>query len=222
MFSLTGCIQEYKVTDQLGDATAEYMAGLILDSDKNYDQDLTPRDDLEEETATSEEVATSPSPMITPENGTTTSVTEGQDATTQKDYTLTEIIGEKNFEIEYTGYEITETYPEDTENTYFSLTPREGNQLIVASFIVKNKSSKKKALNLSKAEILYQLDVNESTVYKPSLTLLENNLQYIDLKIDGGKAEPVLLIFEVSKDIELTKISLLISKDGKSDTIKIK
>jgi hypothetical protein len=222
MFTLTGCIQEYKVTEQQNDATAEYMAGLLLKYDEDYEQDLPSQDEIIEEEAAQVEVDTmSPTPTVSSTKDTTTNA-EGKAEDAKKDYTLTEVIGAENFEIEYTGYKVTESYPEDAQSAYFSLTSREGNHLIVASFLVKNKTDKEKKLNLSKAKIQYQLDVNVGTVYKPSLTLLENDLQYIDIKIAGGKAEPVLLIFEISKDTDISDINLMVSNDNKTEIIKIK
>jgi hypothetical protein len=221
MFTLTGCIQKYGATEELGDATAEYMAGLLLKYDENYKQDLSPKGMIATETEKLEKTTDVPTPTISPIKDSATS-TESETDETQKEYTLTEVIGEKNFDIEYTDYEVADTYPEDTDSTYFSLTPREGNQLIVVSFIVKNKTDKEKTLNLSKLKILYQLEVNKGTVYKPSLTLLENDLQYIDIKVASGKSEPVLLIFEASKENDMSNIKLLISKDDKSEIIEIK
>jgi hypothetical protein len=221
VFTLTGCIQEYNVTDQQSDAASEYMASLLLKYDERYEQDLISKDRiLADEIANEIEDANSPSPTLSPKSDTNN--TEDQGAANQENYTLTEVIGEKNFEIEYTGYIVTETYPENSESAYFSLSAYEGNQLLVTSFVVKNKSKKEKTLNLSKAEILYQLNINVGAVYKPSLTLLENDLQYIDVAIAGEKSETVLLIFEVSKKVEMSNINLLITKDGKSEIIEIK
>jgi hypothetical protein len=222
MFTLTGCIQEYKVTEKQNDATAEYMAGLLLKYDEDYEQDLPSQNEIMEDEVALEEVDTTGlSTTLSPTKDTATNA-EGKEEDAKKDYTLTEVIGAENFEIEYTGYKVAESYPEDAQSAYFSITPRDENHLIVASFLVKNKSNKEKKLNLSKAKIQYQLDINVGTVYKPSLTLLENDLQYIDIKIPGGKAEPVLLIFEVSKGTDMSDINLMVSNDNKTEIVKIK
>jgi hypothetical protein len=60
------------------------------------------------------------------------------------------------------------------------------------------------------------------TVYKPLLTLLENDLQYIDITIEAGKTETVLLVFEVSKDVEISEINLIALKDERTEIIEIK
>ena len=221
MLSLTGCIQEYSAAEQQNDAVAEYMAGLLLKYDEDYEQGLTPMNEIPVENTTTDMGTDTPTPTIAPEDDSTIN-SDGKEVVTQKEYTLTEVIGEKDFDIQFKGYQITETYPEDIESTYFSLTPREGNQLLVTSFSVLNNTDSEKTLNLSKAKIIYQLDINVGTVYKPSLTLLENDLQYIDMAIKGGKTKTVLLIFEVSKDKDITEINLIISKDNKSEIIEVK
>jgi len=93
---------------------------------------------------------------------------------------------------------------------------------LVASFLAKNISDKEKTLNLSNSKVLYQLDINVGTVYKPLLTLLENDLQYIDITIGAGKNKTVLLVFEVSKDIDISNINLIASKDDRTEIIEFK
>jgi len=216
-FTLTGCMKPYTATDQQSDAIAEYMAGLILKSDKNYDQALIPEDALTSDTSSTVDTTDNTDitdPGDTPASDNATEV--------QNDYTLTQVIGESGFGIAYKGYKLVDTYPEDSESSHFSLTPREGYQLLVTSFTVKNKKDAKKEINLINSGVTYQLDVNTDKVYKPLLTLLENDLQYIDLSIAAGKSEVVLLVFEVSKDAEITDISLIATKGQKSVTIKLK
>ena len=48
--------------------------------------------------------------------------------------TLSEVIGDSNFNFKYTGYKLVNTYPEDEINRVFSLDPREGYQLLVVDF----------------------------------------------------------------------------------------
>jgi hypothetical protein len=93
---------------------------------------------------------------------------------------------------------------------------------LVASFTATNKKKSKNTLNLSKEEVLYQLDINVGTVYKPQFTLLENDLQYIDLAFKGGESKTVLLVFEISKEADISNINLIISKEDRSEIIEIK
>jgi len=225
MLSLTGCIQEYKLTEQQSDATAEHMAALLLKYDEDYEPHLTPLDQLNEEVSETSGENGVNTTTVTPTPALDEVITENEDsegAKVTKEYTLTEVIGETDIEIQYSNYKICESYPEDTTNAYFSLTPVGGKQLLVASFLAKNISDQEKTLNLSNSKVLYQLDINVGTVYKPLLTLLENDLQYIDITIGAGKNKTVLLVFEVSMDIDISNINLIASKDDRTEIIEFK
>ncbi|HWT76094.1 MAG TPA: hypothetical protein VN258_15440 [Mobilitalea sp.] len=238
--TLTGCMKAYKYTDEQSDAVAEYMAGVLLENDKNYDQALIPMEDTSIKTSTdgsstegssiegssTEGTSTDGSSSDGSASTSGTSDTNGDSAEasgeTQKDYTLTQVIGQSGFAIQCKGYQLVDAYPEDSESANFSLSPEKGYQLLVASFIVKNTSDAKKEINLIKSGVTYQLDVNTGTVYKPLLTLLENDLQYLDLTIGAGKSQKVLLIFEVEKGANVANVNLIVKKDNKSTTITLK
>lgn len=227
MFSLTGCIHKYQLTEADAEVAAEYMAGLLLNQDENYKPDLLNREELqnEEQSEVITEEDSDAKPTTAPDSGDNASQTQMNNETTgeaEDNFTIAEVIGTKNFDIQYDSYKLCDVYPEDESNAYFSLTPLKGNQLLVASFTVKNITGEKKRLDLRKSEVAYQLDINVGTIYKPLLTLLENNLKYIDITIGAGKKESVLLIFEVSKNIDINNINLIISNGAKTDIIEIK
>lgn len=233
--SLTGCIKEYTITEEKSDAVAEYMAGLLLSYDSNYDQELIPTEETTDEISDDVNVTTDETSEDTTEESTSEeSSSEIQDSLevneeeatasgeNQEHYTLSQVIGETGFTVQYKSYKLVDTYPEDLESSNFTLTLREGYQLLVASFTIKNKSDSKKEINLIKSGITYQLDINSGIVYKPLLTLLENDLQYIDIMINPDKSKNALLIFEVSKDADITDINLIAKKEDKSVTMKLK
>jgi hypothetical protein len=217
-------MQQYSIPEEKADSIAEYMAALILKYDDNYTQDLIPQevndhlDELEEGNSSDKDF---PIATITPSQSNQQS--NNEEINNQEEYTLSEVFGNKNFEIQYLNYKVAETYPDDTENAYFYVEPRNENyHLIVASFQVKNISKKEKSLNLSKEKIQYKLDVNVGTIYKPLLTLLENDLQYLDITLAAGKTSKVLLIYEVSKETDMSDINLIISNNNKTEIIEMK
>jgi hypothetical protein len=220
LFTLTGCIQEYNYTEETSDSIAEYMAGTLLVNDASMNQMLVPLTYIyeENEDKTSEQ---GKSPLETTDQSQETDSSPNANNETSNT-TLTDLIGNKDFGIKYKGYQLLDTYPEAPGNTDFIVEPRNGYQLLVVSFQADNLAKSKKELNLIKSDIKYQLDVNGGTVYKPQLTLLENDLQYINITIPGGKSEIVILIFEVSKEASISDISLNVSKNGKSSVIEIK
>lgn len=228
-FTLTGCIQKFNVADEQSDAIAEYMAGMLLENDKDYEQDLIPMEDLntdnsdeDSETSNDDNDASAAEDTAT-ENNSDENTVSNADSTEDKDsYTLSEVIGKKYFNIEYKGYKLTESYPEDPENTYFTISPRSGYELLVITFTAKNTSSKEKKFDLSKTDVNYQLDINVGTIYKPQFTLLENDLRYFDMSIKGEKSKEAVLVFEVTKDIDISNINLIVSNADKSKILEIK
>ena len=59
-------------------------------------------------------------------------------------------------------------------------------------------------------------------MYKPLFALLENNLQYINLKVNAGEKVPAVLIFEVTRDIDMSDINLIVSRGSRTEIIEIK
>jgi hypothetical protein len=229
VLSLSGCVKEKSLTEEKSDAIAEYMAGLILKYDRNYNQEmfstaeLTSKNSGNTVTQAPTQVPT-PTPTLAPSQfpsqGDTTAEVSDKDNSSVTDYSMLDVLKKKNFDINYKSYRLTNTYPDDTDKAYFVLEPRNGYQLMVVTFTTKNLSKSSKTLNLSKDNFSYKLKINE-TVYKPLLTLLENDLQYIDEKIGSGKTKKALLIFEISKDDKVTNGKLEVSKGKKTGSIVI-
>ena len=226
-FSLTGCINSYDYTEVETDSVAEYMAGLLLKYDSEYNQALAPiekviKEDIGEvlkEQEQQNEPQTESTEKTAIQNDKNQTEQPGQP---EQIYTISDVIGVKDFELQYQTYRLTDAYPEDTDTAYFTLTPRNGYQLLITEFNLKNTTKKQKTLNLTKDKIQYQLVVNEGTEYKPLLTLLENDLQYINIILEKQEETKVLLIYEVPTEVEITNMNLYISKDSKSVTVKVK
>jgi hypothetical protein len=238
MVTLTGCIQENRLPDQKADIIAEYMAGLVLKYN-SYDSSLLPMNMLEEEKT--EEVVeeanelTNASDQSEDANTATEQASQNEDNTAKsnesttkpseepeeqlQNYTLSEVIGMKEFAIDYSEYELTDTY---SENDYFSITARKGYQLLIATFTVKNQSKEKAIFNLNKREIKYQLDVNSGTIFKPLLTYSDRDIQYINMPFEKEETKNVVLIFEIPQKTELSDLNLIVSSDDKSGSIKLK
>lgn len=223
--TLTGCMKEYPLNEAQTDIVAEYMASRLLENDKKFTPSLISYYEVTEIEEITLDDETLPEPSEIPvESEDNIDNTTDLDLTSPSDiqYTLSEVIGEAGFDIQYTGYQLADTYPEDESNLVFSLDPRAGYQLLVVDFTIENISDTDKTLDLSKASIQYQLDINVGTIYKPQLALLENNLQYIKLNVRSGDKIPAVLIFEVTKDIDMSDINLIVSRDARTEIVEIK
>lgn len=221
-------MKEYPLSDSQTGIVAEYMAGLLLREDKEYSPSLLGQqeiNEIQEEKKKEEERIEEEKKKeeADSEESTPTSILENQNIEEQDaHYTLADVIGDSNFDIRYTSYKLVDTYPEDESNRLFSVDPREGYQLLVVNFLIENKTYTDNHIDLSKSMVQYQLDINVGTVYKPQLALLENDLQYIDMIVEAGTTTPAVLIFEVTRELDMSNINLIASKDSKTEIIKIK
>jgi len=220
--SLTGCIQKYTANEQESDAAAEYFADIILENDKNYDQELIAESDLT--TSTSIESAEGTGDTATSETtqSDTNTNTAQEPTPIQKEYSMEDIIGKSDFVIDYSGFEVADAYPKDSASKYFTLTPNKGNQFLVVTFSITNDSNKKQTLDLSKSDIQYLLSIGGDNKYEPLFTVLENDMRYLNITLAKGKTKEIILVFEIAKDINTSDMSLSISKGEKSKTIEIK
>lgn len=218
LLPLTGCVKKSVASDVQSDAIAEYMAGLLLEYDDDYDQALIPYDELKGDSSDGKTVTQAPSKSDTADG----SQTGESDKNIDKSATISDVIGMKNFDIEYKAYDITDTYPENSDDALFVLTHSKGYKLLVVSFTIHNNTDSTKNINLLNDNIEYQLQVSSKKNYSPLLSLLENDLQYIDLKLSGMQTRKGLLIFEIPEKTDTSDMKLFVSKDSTSATVKLK
>lgn len=217
---LTGCIKKYTATDQQSDEIAEYMAGLLLNNDEYYDEKLVTTDKTTGDSNSSTGISQTPS--LDPNSGVTQAPNNAGATDTTKVKSITDVIGDNNFDIKYKSFNITDTYPDNSDNALFVINHSDGYKLLVVTFTITNTTGSECTLNLSDGKVDYQIDLNSDIKYSTALTLLENDLKYIKVKIAGGKSKNAILIFEVPDKADTSNISLIASKDNKSVTIKVK
>ncbi|GEM_PF-202589 len=138
------------------------------------------------------------------------------DSNTDNTTSLSKVYGPDEFDVAYSGATMHDTYPEN--DSYFSLSANEGMKLYVVSFTIKN-NDKRATRFTQDNEIKYNLTFDDVNFYKPSMTLLENDLQFIDVKIKAGGTTEAVLIFNVPKDVDRSNAKLTVTGNGKSYTI---
>jgi hypothetical protein len=231
---LTGCVQLEELTDKESDMMAEYMAGAILKNDTNYEDALTYPDEIKKlleantdktlELGNSVETADSSETVASTETNSTETTTskEEQSQDSVIDMNLTTEMGNGKFSITYSDYTFYDSYPSNEDNNYFTLETSSDRQLLIISFDIKNVTRKKANFNLIKSNFKYQLDINTGTIYKPMMTLLVNDIQYINLDISAGKTNKAVIVFDVYRDVDMSNINLIISNQDKTSIIKVK
>lgn len=225
---LTGCAQLTNLNDKESDELAEYMAGTVLRYTKNYDEALVYPAKSEDTTHTNGNTGIIENNPVSEEDSTSTS-TNNQTPTTapnsdkkNNSISIEELfnsVGDNKYSVSYAGYENHTSYPNDNE--YFTIEPMKGNKLMVFSFDMKNKEKDPININLVNEKIYYTLKNTAGKTYKPAISLLSNDIQYLKDSIKGNKTLKAVLVFEVSKNIKADDLSLVIKYSGKSSVISI-
>jgi hypothetical protein len=226
ILTFTGCASEYKYSERQSNVGAEYMAGVLLKCDQSNQKGirLVAVDKLKKSTGTiSVAQENEKKPTQTP---TTEKTADEKKVVVSKlstdSYTLTQVMDKPDFEFAYEGYEVCDAYPKSTENTCFSVFPNDKNQLLVVSVKAKNGSDHNKALNLYQSGVAYQLTMDGKTIYYPLNTLLENDMQYMNVPVKAHKAKKVLLVFEIPKRVDLSQMRLSAADGDRSVVIVLK
>lgn len=216
---LTGCANTYKLTDRENDAIAEYIAGLLLSYDANYEQTLVqPEEEVEkpeETTKIEEETEKAEEESKDKVAGNAAGSTESNQ---QANADFTEVIGVPGISMKYVKYSLRENYTSD----YYVLEPNKGEQLLVVEFDIINSYKTEKTLSLGSANIQYQLDVNSGTFIKPLLTFLDTDLRYLETTVPAKDKKTGILVFSVPKELKTEGMNLIISKESQTAIVKIK
>ena len=105
-------------------------------------------------------------------------------------------------------------------NDYFSLQAKEGSQYAVVSFLLQNNSDRDVVFDASGRGLEYSMDVNIDTIFRASLSLLENDLQYMEIQVPASGSAEAVLVFEIS-DTEIKTLHLII-QDKEENTVFVK
>lgn len=226
---LGGCLEVTPITDAEMDVVAEYAASLLLKYDKNYDTPLYYAENREVQltpTPTPTEKPKNPTATPTPSAGNTTSSgnnAQGEASATptpvplynQEETTgqLTKIINVDNVTVSCKGYELMKSV-QSTE--YFSLVAKDGRQYVVVSFTLHNNTDSDVIFDASGKGLEYTLDVNVSERFRVSLSMLENDLQYMEITVPANKTAEAVLVFEIA-DTEIDTIHLIV--EDKEDNV---
>ena len=240
--SLTGCKENTELSDEENDIIAEYIAGKILQSDKYYESNLVEikEDDSvdkgnQESSGGSEEVPSSNSGNSNQSNnnqannnennnaGNQSASNEGNQTTASVSYIeLSDVLGNKNYSVKYKGYLLVDSYPEESDDSYFTLLPTPGKKKLVLKFGYTNTTKDRIALNTQDQNIVFQLSGGDENSQKPVLGLLLNDIRFIETKLNAGESYEAVIVFEVDESINLEQVSALVTSNKGTSKIKVK
>lgn len=125
---------------------------------------------------------------------------------------LSDIYGIEGLDAVFGGAGIFSKYPKN--EGYFSLVAPEGMKLFVATIILKNTSSKELHFIHDK-DVSYGLDFYKmGKVYRPSVTLLERDIKFLDTKLKAGDSTSGVIVFNIPSSTQMKDVNLVISGKG--------
>lgn len=219
---LGGCAKPIELTDEETGMFAEYISKEVLERDKYYDQELlTPKyDEDKEDKDTNQQQKPTPSTSnnVANMNYISSKTTE---TTNYTDSTLNDILGTSKVSVSYQSAKNYNSYPENGAN-YFVISSSKGYQLLVVTFDLKNTSGKDVEYSMLTSDVSYSLTMANGGTYSPLLTLLVDDLQFVNKTIPANKAEEGLLVFRIKESEVKSKGTLQIVSGTKRATLELK
>lgn len=229
---LAGCLEATPLNEEEMDVVAEYAASLLLKYDDKYDTPLYYAEEREARLTPTPTPAPKPKyPTATPtpvagnkppsgngsggENSGTMSALPYNQAETTKQ--LTGLLAVEDITVSCTGCKLMDSV---VSNNYFSLQAKEGSQYAVVSFLLQNNSKRDIVFDASGKGMEYSIDVNTKTLFRASLSLLENDLQYMEIPVPASGTAEAVLVFEIA-DTEINTLHLII-QDKEENTVFVK
>ena len=215
VLSLTGCADIKNLSEEQENEIAEYAAGVLLQNSDKYPYRLITKEE--------KEVTETPTPMPAAAQASDAPQESQPEQTaaapedSKKEVSLDDLYHLKGVSILYTSYCLADKYGSS------QIRAEQGKKLLVAEFSLKNNSGAKKKVKLiDRRKITYQLNV-DGTTYSPQISLLENQLDYLETVIAKGKSQKAVLVFQVDKNAtNASSIDLSIEEGNNKTSVKMK
>lgn len=227
---LTGCTDAIpEMTEEQQNMVTEYAAELLLKYDANYHNTILTEEesikaeeelirDAELQVLINEQRERQEQQNQEAENGGSEGETSSEAAVPV--YTdIDSFLGLSNaVEIEYTGYLVCDSYPENTEMNDWQGVARAtsaNNKLVVFSFCVTNVSGSDYLFDMASIDTRFSFKINNSITKSSLTTLLSNDFKmYRDTIPAGGTVDVVLIIEMPASDAEQMKSIRMVMKVG--------
>ncbi len=224
---MTGCGSTVPdLTQEETDLISEYAVGVLLKYDKYHSGRLVDTEGYETAGEDTAETASEETPEEEVTEKERVSAEETADAEPEEAEaaasTIEGFYGIQDFAFQYTGYDLTQSYPSgDEENAYFSMDATEGMQLLVLHFTAANISGSDQILNMMGCGARFRVSVNGEPGESALTTMLLDDMQtYNDTVPAGGSAELVSIV-EVPQSISVETIDFTLRGSDGNATIKL-
>ncbi len=231
---MTGCGSVMPdLTEEETEIISEYAAGVLLKYDRVHGGRLMSEAEYEMEEnkkAEREAAASAAEQQNEEENAAEESVASdtevvdvSQDAEVVVPSTIEEYYDIQDITFQYTGYELTDSYPSDSEedNVFFAMDATEGMQLLVLKFTATNVSSADQTLDMIGYGVRFKVSVNGGSGENVLSTMLLNDMQNYKGVISAGTGTELVSIVEVPQATTVESIDFILRGDAGNSVINL-
>lgn len=135
---------------------------------------------------------------------------------------IAQFYGLDGFQIDYTGYQICDSYPEsnDVTDKVFAMDASEGKKLLVLQFVAANNTSEDKELDMFDANPRFRVAVNNGKPENVLSTMLLDDLAMYKDVVPAQTGVPLILVKEIPAEEagSIQTISLVCKNESESVT----
>lgn len=220
---MTGCATVPDLTQSETELISEYAVGVLLKYDKGHGRKLVdttgyePEEEEPEQEPPVEEMPEEPEPEQeeTPE---VVDVSQDEEETQPTASSVEQYYGIPNIMISYTGWEMADSYPPQTEGEvpYFTMDASNGMQLLVLKFNAQNLTGEDQSMNMMGYQATFRVSVNGEASKGALATMLVNDMQTFDGVIPAGSSVDMVSIVEVPQGTNPNTIDFIL-RGGEQD-----
>ena len=225
---LTGCQSSTNLTNEQLDEVSEYIGGKLIQYSSSYQEMLLSKDRLKEAEAETEEkpeqedstipVSKTESTQMSStgnklETGSSSGFSTSEHETDTKAVTAAAVMGASSFDVKASDYGFYNSYPKNGAKNHFVLNASSGKKLLVVKVKLTNTGSSAKKLDT--ANHVFKCKASGDKLSGEALvSLLKNDIHFMNTTVKAGKSVNGILVFEVSKNASLTDLSIRLSGEA--------
>lgn len=223
MMLLGGCSNSVNLTDEETAMLAEYISKEVLERDKYYTASLEEVEYEEDEEVEETESTSNDSKNDTTTNQNVTNVgyvSNQKTETTLVESSVDELLSTSTVSVSFNSSKVYDSYP-NAENNYFVISANNGCKLLVVTFDLKNTTKKETVYSMLKSDIDFKLTMENGSTYNPLLTLLVDDLQFVNKTVSAKSTEQGVLVFRIAEKEAKLGGTLTMETSSKSASVTI-
>lgn len=223
-----------EMTEQESAMVTQYAANLLLSYSGAYQSRLV---DTSQGPETDEAVENAPAP-VQQENPSNEEPAEtekpqgvegsdalaGDDTPQEVQLTIAQVLGMESVSVEYTGYRLCDSYPEESatpEDMFFAMSAAQDSKLLVLDLSVTNTGTDVVQCNTLNIPAKYKVVLNGEHTQNALITMLADDFSAIDMQVQAGETVHAVIITEISQERAdaLQSVGLEVKLDEKRTVI---